>query len=71
MSKTSLNAKCEIEWKALVPLKMSSPINWDILGPFSSTSCPNEINILKLEQLNHQMTVCIYQENLIGYETRS
>ena len=36
-------------------------MNWDILGPFSFTSCPNEINILKLEQLNNQMTISIYE----------
>ena len=68
MSKTSMNAKCGIELKALVPFKMSWPMNWDILGPFSSTSCPNKINILKLEQPNHQMTICIYKGDLIGYE---
>ena len=61
MSKTSLNAKCEIELKTLVPFKMSVPMNWDILEPFSSTSCPNEKNILKLEKLNHQMRICIYK----------
>ena len=71
MSKTSLNAKCGIELKALVPFKMFLPMNWDILGPFSSTSCPNEINILKLEQLNHQMTICIYKENLTVHEKGS
>ena len=42
MSKNSLNAKCGIELKALVPLKMSVPMNWDLWGPFSSTCCPNE-----------------------------
>ena len=36
-------------------------MNWDILGPFSFTSCPNEINILKLEQLDNQMTIPIYE----------
>ena len=66
MSKTSLNAKCGIELKALVPFKIFLPMNWDILGPFSSTSGPNEINILKLEQLSHHLTICIYKENLIG-----
>ena len=71
MSETTLNAKCGTELKALVPFKMSLPVNWDILGPFSSTSCPNEINILKLEQLNHQMTICIYKGDIIGYETGS
>ena len=71
MSKTSLNAKCGIELKALVPFKMPLPMNGDILGPIFSTSCPNEINILTLEQLNHQMTICIYKEDLIGYETGS
>ena len=49
MSKTTLNAKCGTELKAFVPFKMSWPMNWDILEPFSSTSFPNEINILKLE----------------------
>ena len=44
-------------------------MNWDILGPFSSTSYPDEINILKLEQLKHQMTICIYKRDFIGYET--
>ena len=53
MSKTSLNAKCGIESKALVPFKISLPMKWNMLGPFSPASCPNEINILKLEQLNH------------------
>ena len=71
MSKTTLNAKCGTELKALVPVKMSLPTNWNILGPFSSTSCPNEINILKLEQLNHQMTICICKGDFIGYETGS
>ena len=55
MSETFLNGKCGTELKALFPFKMSLPMNWDILGPFSFTSCANEINILKLEQLNHQM----------------
>ena len=50
---------------ALVPFKMSLPMNWDILGRFSPTSFPNEINILKLEQLNHQMTICIYKGALL------
>ena len=71
MSNTSLNAKCGIESKTLVPFKMSLPINCDILGLFSSTSFPNEINILNLEQLNHQMTICIYKRDLTGYETGS
>ena len=53
MSKTSLNAKWGIELKVLVPCKMFLPMNWDKLGPVSSTSCPNEINILKLEKRNH------------------
>ena len=66
-----MNAKYGIELKTLVIFKMSLPMNWDILGLFSSTSCPNEINILKLEQLNHQMTICIYKGDLIGYETGS
>ena len=69
MSKTSLNANCGIEMKALAPFKMSLPMNWDILGPFSSTSFPNEIDILKLEQLNHQVTICIYKGDLTEYET--
>ena len=71
MSKTSLNAKCGIELKTLVPFKISLSMNWDMMGPFSPASCPNEINILKLEQLNHQMTICIYNGDLIGYETGS
>ena len=71
MSKTSLNAKCGIELKALVPFKIFLPINSDILGPFSSTSGPNEINILKLEQLSHHMTICIYKGDLTGYEAES
>ena len=32
-------------------------MNWDVLGPFSSTSCPNEINIRKIQQLNNQMII--------------
>ena len=71
MSMTSLNAKYGIELKALAPFKMSLPMNWDILRPFSYTSCPNETNILKLEQLNHQMTICIYKGDLNGFETGS
>ena len=71
MNKTSLIAKCAIELKALVPFKMSLPMNWDILGPFSSTSCPNKIDILKLDQLNRQMTISIYKGDLIGYEMGS
>ena len=50
--------------KALVPFKITLSLNWDILGPFSNISCPNEINILELEQLNHQMAVCIYKGDL-------
>ena len=57
MSETFLNGKCGTELKALFPFKMSLPMNLDILGPFSFTSCANEINILKLEQLNHQMII--------------
>ena len=64
----SKNAKCGTELKPLVPFKMSLPMNWDILGLFSSISCTNEINILKLEELNHQMTICIYKGDLIEYE---
>ena len=71
MSKTSLNAKCEIELKALVPFNIPLPMNWNILGTFFSTSCPNEINILKLEQLNHQTTICSYKGDIIGCETGS
>ena len=71
MSKTSLNAKCGIELKALVPSKISLPMNWDILGPFFPTSCSNEINIIKLEELNHQVTICIYNGDLIRCETGS
>ena len=71
MGNTSLNAKCGIELKALVPFEMSLPMNYDILGLFSSTSCPNDINILKLEQLNHQMTICNYKRDLIGCEMGS
>ena len=71
MSKTSLNGKCGIELKALVPFKISLPMNWDILGPFFSTRCSNKINILKLEKLNHQVTICIYKGDLTGYETGS
>ena len=66
-----MNAKCGAELKVLVPFKMSLPMNWDILEPFSSISCTNEINILKLEQLNYQMTTCIYKEGLIGYDLGS
>ena len=47
MSKTSLNAKCGIELKALVPFKISLPMNWDILGPFSPVNCPNAIKYPK------------------------
>ena len=71
MSKTSLNAKYGIELKALVPFKFPLPMNWDTLGPFSSTSSPNEINNLKLEQLNHQMTIYVYKGDLIGYDLES
>ena len=37
-------------------------MNWDIMGPFSPASCPNEIKILKLEQLNHKMTIAFIRE---------
>ena len=59
MSETSLNAKCGIE--GFSPFQVTLPMNWDILEPFSHISYPNEINILKLEQLNHQMVICIYK----------
>ena len=55
-----------VESKALVPFKITLPMNWDILGPFSTIRCPNEINILKLEQLNDQMVICIYKGDLYG-----
>ena len=67
----SKKAKCGIELKALVPFKMSIPMNSNRLGTFSSTSRSNEINTLKLEQLNHQMTICIYKGDLIVYEMES
>ena len=47
MSKTSLNAINGIELKALVPFKISLPMNWDILGPFSPINCPNAIKYPK------------------------
>ena len=65
-----MNAKCGIELKALVPFKTFLPMNCDILAPFSSTSFSNELNILKLKQLNHQMTICIYKGDLIGYKQK-
>ena len=58
-----------VDLKALVSFKMSLPMNWDILGPFSPAGCSNEINFLKIEQLNHQMAICIYMGDLTGYET--
>ena len=60
-----------VELKALVSFKKSLPMNWDILGPFSPASFPNEINLLKLEQLNHQMAICIYKGDLTGHVTGS
>ena len=71
MSKTSLNTKCEIDMTALVSFKMFLSMIWDILGTFSSKSGPNEINIQKLEQLNHLMIICIYKGDLTGCETKS
>ena len=47
-----------VELKALVPFKMSLPMIW-LLGTFSPASFPNEINIIKLEQPNLQMVICI------------
>ena len=60
-----------VELKASVPFKITLPMNWDILGTFSPIRCPNKINILKLEQLNHQIVICIYNGDLIGYKTGS
>ena len=60
-----------VELKTLVPFKITLLMNWDILGPFSPISCPNEINVRKLEQVNHQMVMCIYKGDLIGYEMGS
>ena len=58
-----------VKLKALVSFKMSLPMNWDILGPFSHAGCSNKTNLLKIEQLNHQMAICIYKGDLTGYET--
>ena len=69
MRETSLNAKCGIE--GFSPFKITLLMNWDILGPFFLISYPNEINILKLEQLNHPMIICIYKGDLIVYEMGS
>ena len=70
MSKTSLNAKCGIELKTLVLFKMSVHES-GYTGTFSSANCPNETDILKLEQLKHQMTICIYKADLIWYDLGS
>ena len=51
-----------VELKALVPFKITLPMNWDILGTFSPIRCPNKINILKLEQLNHQIVFAFIME---------
>ena len=48
MSKTSLNAVSGIELKALVPFKISLPMNWDILGRFR---CSNFRIFISLGQL--------------------
>ena len=55
----------------LAPFKITFPMNWDIFGPFSHISFPNKINTLKPEQLNHQMVICVYKGDLIGYEMGS
>ena len=47
-----------VQWKALVPFKVSFPLIWGI-GALSPASFPNEINILKLEQLTYQVAICI------------
>ena len=60
-----------VELKALVPFKITLPMNLGIVGTFCPINCPNEINILKLEQLKHQMVICIYKGDLTGYERRS
>ena len=46
-----------MESKALVPFKV--PFRFGVLGPFSPAGFPNKTNILKLEQLNYQMSFCI------------
>ena len=68
MSETSLNAKCGIE--GFSPFQNNLAHELGYIGALSPTSCPNKINILKLEQLNHQMAISIYKEDLTGYETR-
>ena len=57
MSETSLNAKCGIEgFSFFQPFFAHDLKYW---WPFSPLICPNEIDILELEQLNHQMTISI------------
>ena len=68
MSKTTLNPKCE----GFSPFKNNLAHELGYIGALSPIiSCPNKINILKLEQLNHQMVICIYKGDLIGHETGS
>ena len=70
MSETSLNAKCEIE--GFSPFQNYLAHELGYIETLSSISFPNEINILKIEQLNHQMVICIYNtRDLIGYEMGS
>ena len=66
MSETYLNAKCGIEGFSLFQNNLAHELRYT-----GAIYCPNEINILKLEQMNHQVVICIYKGDLIGYETGS
>ena len=43
-----------MELNDLVPFKVSVLMIWG-MGPLFPARCPNETNILKLEELKHQM----------------
>ena len=57
MRETSRNAKCAIEGFSSFQSVLVHDLG--LLEPFSPASCPNETNILKPKQLNHQMAFCI------------
>ena len=48
-----------VKLTALVLFKLSLPKIW-IIGVLFPASFPNEINILKLEQLNRKIAICIW-----------
>ena len=64
MSENSLNAKCGIE--GFSPFQNNLAHELGYIRALSPISCPNQINILKLEQLNYRMVISNYKGDPTG-----